>query len=57
MLIFVLTGSVILIAQYVSGKEMTLTDKQKLSADVNEDGNIDIHDVIMLNQWLLVVDM
>ena len=45
------------LAQYVSGKEMTLTDKQKLSADVNEDGNIDIHDVIMLNQWLLVADM
>jgi len=45
------------LAQYVSGKEMTLTDKQKLSADVNEDGFIDIHDVIMLNQWLLVADM
>ncbi len=45
------------LAQYVSGKEMTLTEKQKLSADVNEDGNIDIHDVIMLNQWLLVADM
>ena len=45
------------LAQHVSGKEMTLTDKQKLSADVNEDGNIDIHDVIMLNQWLLVAEM
>ena len=45
------------LAQYVSGKEMTLTDKQMLSADVNEDGIIDIHDVIMLNQWLLVADM
>ena len=45
------------LAQYVSGKEMALTDKQKLYADVNEDGNIDIHDVIMLNQWLLVADM
>ena len=45
------------LAQYVSGKEMTLTDKQKLSADVNEDGIIDIHDVVMLNQWLLVADM
>ena len=45
------------LAQYVSGKEMTLTEKQKLSADVNEDGFIDIHDVIMLNQWLLVADM
>lgn len=45
------------LAQYVSGKEMTLTEKQKLSADVNEDGIIDIHDVVMLQQWLLVADM
>ena len=45
------------LAQYVSGKEMALTEKQKLSADVNEDGFIDIHDVIMLNQWLLEADM
>ncbi|MBO4216442.1 MAG: bacterial Ig-like domain-containing protein, partial [Clostridia bacterium] len=45
------------LAQYVSGKEMTLTEKQMLSADVNEDGIIDIHDVIMLNQWLLTADM
>ena len=45
------------LAQYVSGKRMDLTDKQKLSADVNEDGEIDIHDVIMLQQWLLVADM
>ncbi|MGN0555103.1 MAG: bacterial Ig-like domain-containing protein, partial [Candidatus Fimenecus sp.] len=45
------------LAQYVSGKQMILTDKQKLAADVNEDGNIDIHDVILLQQWLLVADM
>ena len=41
------------LAQYVSGKEMTLTEKQKLSADVNEDTVIDIHDVIMLQQWII----
>lgn len=41
------------LAQYVSGKEMTLTEKQKLSADVNEDTIIDIHDVIMLQQWII----
>lgn len=45
------------LAQYVSGKQMDLTDKQKLSADVNEDGEINIHDVIMLQQWLLAADM
>lgn len=45
------------LAQYVSGKEINLTEKQKLSADVNEDGIIDIHDVVMLQQWLLVADM
>lgn len=45
------------LAQYVSGKTMTLTEKQKLSADVNEDGIIDIHDVVLLNQWLLAADM
>lgn len=48
---------IVQLAQYVSGKPMTLTDKQKKSADVNEDGIIDIHDVIMLNQWLLAADM
>ncbi len=36
---------------------MDLTDKQKLSDDVNEDGEINIHDVIMLQQWLLAADM
>lgn len=41
------------LAQYVSGKKMVLTDKQKLSADVNEDGIIDIHDVILLQQLLV----
>ena len=41
------------LAQYVSGKEMTLTEKQLLSADVNEDTVIDIHDVIMLQQWII----
>lgn len=45
------------LAQYVSGKQMTLTEKQQLSADVNEDGTIDIHDVIMLNKWLLEADI
>ena len=48
---------IVQLAQYVSGKEMTLTERQKKSADVNEDGTIDIHDVIMLNQWLLAADM
>ena len=46
-------ADLLLLAQYVSGKEMNFTDKQLLSADVNEDGTIDIHDVIMLQQWLL----
>lgn len=41
------------LAQYVAGKKMTLTEKQRLSADVNEDSNIDIHDVILLQQWIL----
>ena len=41
------------LAQYVSGKGMTLTEKQLLSADVNEDTIIDIHDVIMLQQWII----
>jgi len=45
------------LAQYVSGQTMTLSDKQKLSADVNEDGIIDIHDVTLLSQWLLAADM
>lgn len=45
------------LAQYVSGKEMTLTEKQKKSADVNEDGVIDVHDVTLLSQWLLTADM
>ena len=45
------------LAQYVSGQTMTLSDKQKLSADVNEDGIIDIHDVTLLSQWLLEADM
>lgn len=44
----------VMLAQYVAGFEMTLTEKQLLSADVNEDGIIDIHDVVLLNQWLLV---
>ena len=41
----------------LSGVQKPLTEKQLLSADVNEDTVIDIHDVIMLNQWLLVADM
>lgn len=41
------------LAQYVSGQEMTLNEKQLLSADVNEDAVIDIHDVIMLQQWII----
>lgn len=45
------------LAQYVSGKEMTLTEKQKKSADVNEDGVINVHDVTLLSQWLLTADM
>lgn len=41
------------LAQYVSGKAMAMTEKQLLSADVNEDTVIDIHDVIMLQQWII----
>lgn len=43
----------VMLAQYVAGFEMTLSEKQLLSADVNEDSTIDIHDVVLLNQWLL----
>ena len=43
----------LLLAQYVSGKKITLTEKQLLAADVNEDNVIDIHDVIMLQQWII----
>lgn len=46
----------VMLAQYVAGFDMTMSAKQLLSADVNEDGNIDIHDVILLNQWLLAED-
>ena len=46
----------VMLAQYVADFDMTLTAKQELSADVNEDGAIDIHDVILLNQWLLAED-
>jgi hypothetical protein len=47
----------VMLAQYVAGFEMTMTEKQLLSADVNEDGVIDIHDVVLLNQWLLSADI
>ena len=47
---------IVQLSQYVSGKQMTLTDKQKKSADVNEDGVIDVHDVTLLSQWLLDAD-
>ena len=50
-------ADIVQLAQYVSGKAMTLTEKQQKSSDVNEDGTIDIHDVIMLNQWLLAADI
>lgn len=46
----------VMLAQYVAGFEMTLTQKQLLSADVNEDSSIDIHDVVLLNQWILAED-
>lgn len=46
----------VMLAQYVAGFEMTMTEKQLLSADVNEDGIVDIHDVVLLNQWLLAED-
>lgn len=45
------------LAHYVSGKQMTMTDQQLKSADVNEDGVIDIHDITLLNQWLLVAEI
>lgn len=41
------------LAQYVSGKTMTLTEKQLKAADVDENGEIDIHDVILLRSWIL----
>lgn len=47
----------VMLAQYVAGFEMPLTEQQLLSADVNEDGSIDIHDVVLLNQWLLAEDI
>ncbi len=44
----------LMLAQYVSDPENApLTEKQKLAADVNEDGKIDIRDVILLQQWLV----
>ena len=46
----------IMLAQYVAEFEMELTERQLLAADVNEDGDINIHDVILLNQWLLEQD-
>ncbi len=50
-------GDLLQLAQYVSGKSMVLTEKQLKSADVNEDGIIDIHDVTLLSQWLLTAPM
>lgn len=47
----------LMLAQYVAGKITDLDDKQMQSADVNEDGVIDIHDVTMLSQWLLTAEM
>ena len=44
---------VLLLAQVVSGQDIELTEKQQLAADVNEDGEIDLSDVILLSQWLL----
>lgn len=46
----------VMLAQYVAGFDLELSEKQLLSADVNEDSTIDIHDVILLNQWLLNED-
>ena len=45
------------LAQYVSGQNISLTELQKSAADVNENGTIDIHDVILLSQWLLNAEM
>ena len=47
----------VMLAQYVAGFEMTMTENQLLAADVNEDGTIDIHDVVLLNQWLLAEEI
>jgi hypothetical protein len=47
----------VMLAQYVADYDVTLSAKQLLSADVNEDGIIDIHDVVLLNQWLLAEDI
>ena len=44
---------VLLLAQVVSGQDIELTEKQRLAADVNEDDEIDLSDVILLSQWLL----
>ena len=45
------------IAHYVAGEDMGFTEKQKLSADVNEDGTVNIHDLTLLSQWLLEAEM
>lgn len=44
---------VLLLAQVVSGQDIELTVNQQLAADVNEDSEIDLSDVILLSQWLL----
>ena len=45
---------VLLLAQYISGQQsVKLSAKQLLAADVNEDGEVDLEDVVLLTQWLL----
>ena len=47
------TKDVVLLAQVVSGQSISLTESQKKAADVNQDGTVDIADVILLSQWLV----
>ena len=50
-------ADLLMLAQYVSGQSLGLTELQKSAADVNENGTVDIHDVVTLSQWLLEADM
>ena len=50
-------ADLLLLAQYVSGQDVGFTEKQMLAADVNEDEAVDIHDVLLLQQWLLQQDI
>ena len=44
---------IVLLAQFVSGQSVSLNESQKKAADVNQDGIVDVADVILLSQWLV----